>query len=230
VAQAAKVWRAEGRAAALGKAIAAKNLAASGLPDPKCHTGVISVFEEGKPQACCAGYCGECSDYPTCMTVRGQNSTNACCASQVVAMACPNAPANVCMKSCTESVPPCIMDDGMVFTTPDPSTRHAGRDCDEAVTDWRAKAASAVAPSGEGATAPTKKDGNENVLVEKADNGPGPGAGDDHWAAEAYQIMPDSESVSGVKDEASRQANYERVMAKPEAERREEYLKIVAEQ
>merc|ERR1712146_341431 len=83
----------------------------------------------GEQQVCCAGYCGECSDYATCMSVRGQNSTFACCKSQVLEMRCGNAPANVCLKSCTESVPPCIMEDGEVFTTPDPASRNAGEDC-----------------------------------------------------------------------------------------------------
>merc|ERR1712129_615680 len=63
------------RSEAVRKMIAARNLEAAGLPDPKCHTGVIAMKEEGKAQVCCAGYCGECSDYPTCMSVRGQNST-----------------------------------------------------------------------------------------------------------------------------------------------------------
>merc|ERR1719464_2491338 len=65
------------------KMAAARQLQAAGLPDPKCSSGVIALKEEGKPQVCCAGYCGECSDYPTCGSVRGQNSTNACCKPQV---------------------------------------------------------------------------------------------------------------------------------------------------
>merc|ERR1719384_2737275 len=129
------------RSEAVRKMIAARNLEAAGLPDPNCHTGVIAMKEKGKPQVCCAGYCGECSDYPTCMSVRGQNSTFACCKSQVYASRCGNAPANVCLRSCAEAVPPCIMEDGEVFTTPDPATRTAGSDCNQAVTDWRAKAA-----------------------------------------------------------------------------------------
>merc|ERR1719373_1177347 len=85
------------------------------LPDPQCHTGVISLKVEGKPQVCCAGYCGECSDYPTCSSVRGQNSTFACCAEEVYNIRCgAGAAANVCLKKCSEAVPPCIMDDGEV--------------------------------------------------------------------------------------------------------------------
>merc|ERR1719188_2141647 len=110
--------------------IAARGLEAAGLPDPHCKTGVLSIFTEGQSQACCAGYCGECTDYPTCKSVRGQDSENACCKSKVLEMKCGNAPANVCLKPCAESVPPCIMDDGQVFTTPDPSMRQAGQDRD----------------------------------------------------------------------------------------------------
>uniref|UniRef100_A0A7S4W563 Uncharacterized protein n=1 Tax=Alexandrium monilatum TaxID=311494 RepID=A0A7S4W563_9DINO len=129
---------------AVRKMIAAHSLEKAGLPDPKCATGVIGSKEVGKPQVCCAGYCGECSDYPTCASVRGQNSTNACCKTQVYEMRCGSAPANVCLKKCTESVPPCIMEEGEVFTTPDPAQRTAGGDCNKAVEDWRAKAAAAV--------------------------------------------------------------------------------------
>merc|ERR1740138_657219 len=64
----------------------------------------------GKRQSCCAGYCGACNDYKTCASVRGQDSENACCASKVYEMRCGNAPANICLKTCSESVPPCIMD------------------------------------------------------------------------------------------------------------------------
>merc|ERR1719437_242891 len=135
------------RADAVRKMGAARHLVAAGLPDPKCSAGVIAIKESGKPQVCCAGYCGECSDYPTCGSVRGQNSTNACCKSEVYNMRCGSAPANVCLKSCSEAVPPCIMEDGVVFTTPDPSARQAGSDCNEAVSDWQAQAAAAVAPS-----------------------------------------------------------------------------------
>eukprot|EP00421_Protoceratium_reticulatum_P006443 CAMPEP_0168371374 /NCGR_PEP_ID=MMETSP0228-20121227/7739_1 /TAXON_ID=133427 /ORGANISM="Protoceratium reticulatum, Strain CCCM 535 (=CCMP 1889)" /LENGTH=157 /DNA_ID=CAMNT_0008384261 /DNA_START=57 /DNA_END=526 /DNA_ORIENTATION=- len=131
------------RATTVRKMIAARNLFSAGLPDPKCDTGVIAVKVPGQPQVCCAGYCGECSDYPTCGHVRGQNSTNACCKSQVFAMRCGNSPANVCLKKCSESVPPCIMDGDVVFTTPSPSARTAGSDCNEAVQDWRLKAEAA---------------------------------------------------------------------------------------
>mmetsp|Transcript_16577 Transcript_16577/g.52174 ORF Transcript_16577/g.52174 Transcript_16577/m.52174 type:complete len:167 (+) Transcript_16577:92-592(+) len=123
---------------AVRKLVAARQRAAAGLPDPSCHTGVISLKTADKPQVCCAGYCGECSDYPTCESVRGQNSTEACCKSKVYAKRCGSAPANVCLKKCSESVPPCIMDEQERFTTPDPKTRTAGEDCHGAVKDWRA--------------------------------------------------------------------------------------------
>merc|ERR1719297_152357 len=126
--------------------VAARHLSMAGLPDPLCKTGVISLKEANKPQACCAGYCGECSDYPTCGSVRGQNSTFACCKTEVFNRRCGNSPANVCLKSCKESVPPCIMDEEETFTTPDPSTRTAGEDCNEAVADWRQRAKVAITP------------------------------------------------------------------------------------
>merc|ERR1719410_339367 len=123
------------------KAFSSRSLAAAGLPDPLCKTGVISLKTTGTPQSCCAGYCGECTDYETCKSVRGQDSENACCASKVYEMRCGNAAANVCLKSCSESVPPCIMDkDEIVIKEP---TRNAADNCTEAVKDWRVKAESA---------------------------------------------------------------------------------------
>merc|ERR1719379_339199 len=110
------------------KTFSARSLAAAGLPDPMCKTGVISLKTTGKPQSCCAGYCGECTDYETCKSVRGQASENACCASKVAEMACSNgAPANVCIKSCKESIPPCIMPKGEKFKMPEPTG--AEEDC-----------------------------------------------------------------------------------------------------
>jgi len=125
------------------KSISAKSLAASGVPDPLCKTGVISLVTANKPQSCCAGYCGECSDYATCKNVRGQDSENACCASKVYDMRCGKAAANVCLKKCSEAVPPCIMDkDEIVIKTPN---RNAADNCTKAVPDWRAKAENAIA-------------------------------------------------------------------------------------
>ena len=118
-------------------------MAAAALPDPMCKTGVISLPDgSAKPQSCCAGYCGECSDYKTCESVRGQKSKNACCRTAVYDMRCGKAAANVCLKKCSEAVPPCIMDkDEIVIKAP---TRNAADNCTKAVPDWRAKAANAV--------------------------------------------------------------------------------------
>jgi len=125
------------------KILAARSLSAAGLPDPHCKTGVIGLKVNGS-LACCAGYCGECSDYPTCASVRGQDSAKACCASQVLEMACDKgAPANVCLKSCEEAVPPCIMPKAEEFKFPE-TKRNAGDDCNVAVPDFMAKAKNAV--------------------------------------------------------------------------------------
>merc|ERR1740121_3203048 len=129
--------------ASLMKSISARSLAAAGVPDPLCKTGVISLKTTDKPQSCCAGYCGECTDYETCKSVRGQDSENACCATKVYEMRCGNAPANVCLKKCSEAVPPCIMDkDEIKIETP---KRNATDNCTKAVPDWRKKAENAIA-------------------------------------------------------------------------------------
>jgi len=125
------------------KDMLARNRESSALPDPQCHTGHISLPGEDTPLICCAGYCGECSDYPTCASVRGQDSKNACCKTDVYNMRCGEAPANVCLKSCSESVPPCIMDEKEEFVMPDP-VRKAGDDCDKAEDIWDKKADSAM--------------------------------------------------------------------------------------
>merc|ERR1719359_2375852 len=124
------------------KALSARSLAAAGLPDPSCSTGIVSLKEGKKPQSCCAGYCGECNDYPTCKEVRGQASENAWCASKVYEMRCGKAPANVCLKKCSQAVPPCIMDkDEIKIKMPD---RNAADNCTKAVPDWEKKAKAAI--------------------------------------------------------------------------------------
>merc|ERR1719201_3281667 len=124
------------------KSLSARSLAAASLPDPTCATGVISLKVGDKPQSCCAGYCGECTDYKTCESVRGQDSKYACCASAVYDMRCGKAPANVCLKKCSEAVPPCIMDkDEIKIETP---KRNAADNCTKAVPDWRKKAENAI--------------------------------------------------------------------------------------
>ena len=113
----------------------------AGLPDKMCKTGVLSV----DTTVCCASFCGECGDYPTCSSIRGQNSTTQCCKSQVAAQECgtEGVSANACLKKCSRSPPPCIMD--FEVTVPDPATMvTAGEDCGEARKDWRMRAAAIV--------------------------------------------------------------------------------------
>merc|ERR1719198_860935 len=142
VAVIALLLAAQVQGASVLKSLSARSLAATGAPDPLCKTGVISLKTEGKPQSCCAGYCGECTDYPTCEKVRGQNSKNACCASAVYDMRCGKAAANVCLKKCSEAVPPCIMDkDEIVIKDP---KRNAADNCTEAIADWRISAENAI--------------------------------------------------------------------------------------
>merc|ERR1719456_321578 len=52
------------------------------------------------------------------------------------------APANVCLKQCSESVPPCIMAAGETFEKPDVTS--AAEDCNEAVGEWMDKAEASV--------------------------------------------------------------------------------------
>merc|ERR1719487_2157874 len=135
-------WSSQVQCVSVLKSLSARSLAAAGVPDPLCKTGVISLKTGDTPQSCCAGYCGECTDYPTCEKVRGQNSKYACCASAVYERRCGNAPANVCLKKCSDAVPPCIMDKDEIKTeTP---KRNAADNCTKAVPDWRAKAENAI--------------------------------------------------------------------------------------
>ena len=70
----------------------------------------------GKPQACCPSYCGECPDYDTCKRVRGQNAEGACCPIKFLSLECggpEKTPLNVCLKKCSEAMPPCIMEEGV---------------------------------------------------------------------------------------------------------------------
>merc|ERR1719261_1642425 len=135
------------KAAMLQRSTLARSFAAAKKPDPTCKTGVISLpgAVADKPQACCPAYCGECSDYPTCDKVRGQDSKNACCLSKVLDLECggpAKPPANVCLKKCVDAVPPCIMEEGVTFEMP--SVTSAAEDCNEAVGEWMDKAESGV--------------------------------------------------------------------------------------
>merc|ERR1719163_1479741 len=107
------------------EAFLAKQNKTVGGSDPHCAAGVLSLPGNG-PQACCAGYCGECTDYPTCKSVRGQASENACCASSVLKLDCGG--------SEPEAMPPCIMAPGEEFSMPEQSS--AAEDCNEAVPQW----------------------------------------------------------------------------------------------
>jgi hypothetical protein len=134
-----KTERSDATSVDFSKKMARARLEKANLPDPVCRTGIIStpILSAGKKQACCPHYCKECDDYPTCKKVRGQDSKNACCASDVLKMACgKGAPANVCVKKCSESLPPCIMEDGKVWKLEPPEV-NAAEDCNEAITDWR---------------------------------------------------------------------------------------------
>lgn len=130
--------------ATLAKQLAARSLSAAGLPDPHCKSGILSLKVDGQPQSCCAGYCGACNDYETCKSVRGQASENACCASKVYEMRCGNAPANVCLKKCSESVPPCIMDTEVPETAPKIKKVNGVPDCNEVVPHARGMHTNAV--------------------------------------------------------------------------------------
>ena len=96
------------------------------------------------PQVCCPSYCGECTDYPDCGAVRGMDSTYRCCASKVLEHSCDHTrtPANICIKACKDSVPPCVMPAGEDFTMPEASS--AANDCGNAEADWMTSAQAGV--------------------------------------------------------------------------------------
>merc|ERR1719174_3182065 len=65
------------KAALLARTALVRSYSAAGRPDPECKTGVVSLPGTPKPdgpQVCCPAYCGECADYPTCASVKGQAS------------------------------------------------------------------------------------------------------------------------------------------------------------
>merc|ERR1719231_1574972 len=143
------------KTAMLQRSVLARSFAAAKKPDPTCKTGVISMpgAVSGKPQVCCPAYCGECSDYPPCASVKGQDSAKACCISQVLEMECgvTKTPANVCLKKCAEGVPPCIMAEGETFEMP--AVTSAAEDCNEAVGEYMDTVENAVKAAEGGAEA-----------------------------------------------------------------------------
>jgi len=151
----------------------ARSLAQAMKPDPTCKTGVVSLAGAvaDRPQACCPAYCGECSDYPECGSVRGQDSANACCLSKVLDLECggpAKPPANVCLKKCVDAVPPCIMEEGVAFEMP--AVTSAAEDCNEAVGEWMDKAESAV-KSGKGGAASWDSLETAGVIYQLGQNG-----------------------------------------------------------
>merc|ERR1719161_3005360 len=135
------------KAAMLQRSVLGRSLFLAKKPDPTCKTGVVSLAGAvaDRPQACCPAYCGECSDYTGCDSVRGQASESACCLSKVLDLECggpAKPPANVCLKKCEEAVPPCIMAEGETFEMP--GVTSAAEDCNEAVPEWMDKAETAV--------------------------------------------------------------------------------------
>lgn len=122
------------RVAMIQRSYKARAYAQAQLPDPTCKTGVVSLAGTGPdPQVCCPAYCGECSDYPTCKSAKGQDSENACCASSVFALSCEHSDttADKCLKSCTEKTPPCIMQAGETFEMP--AVTSAAEDCNNVI-------------------------------------------------------------------------------------------------
>eukprot|EP00746_Dinoflagellata_sp_MGD_P164403 gnl/MRDRNA2_/MRDRNA2_93012_c0_seq1.p1 gnl/MRDRNA2_/MRDRNA2_93012_c0~~gnl/MRDRNA2_/MRDRNA2_93012_c0_seq1.p1 ORF type:complete len:194 (-),score=59.57 gnl/MRDRNA2_/MRDRNA2_93012_c0_seq1:36-617(-) len=159
------------KASMLQRSMLAKSMQAAGKPDPTCKTGVMSLAGAvaDKPQACCPSYCGECSDYKDCDKVRGQDSKKACCLTTVLDLECggeKKPPANECYKSCAETNPPCIMEEGVDFEMPE--TTSAAEDCGEATSDWMDKAESAVKAAEGGGDQWTKlQDGGKISMAQK---------------------------------------------------------------
>mmetsp|Transcript_52576 Transcript_52576/g.139584 ORF Transcript_52576/g.139584 Transcript_52576/m.139584 type:complete len:176 (-) Transcript_52576:83-610(-) len=112
--------------------------------DPQCRTGLLS-FEKTDMQVCCPAYCKECTDYPTCKSVFGEDtkdSSQACCVSVVIQESCEVSSHKLgCIKSCENSLPPCTMKPGEEFVKPEEPT--AAADCGKAVDDWKAMAEAA---------------------------------------------------------------------------------------
>merc|ERR1719316_1473644 len=133
------------KAVMLQRSIKARSMEKAKLPDPECKTGVVSLATAASDnQACCPAYCGECSDYPDCSSVKGQDSEYRCCASKVLERSCEHTrtPANICIKGCADTTPPCVMAAGTTWEPP--AMTSAADDCNNAVNDWMTSARSAV--------------------------------------------------------------------------------------
>merc|ERR1719191_1570367 len=124
------------------KSMFARTLAAAGKGDPTCKSGIGGKYRE--TPVCCPAYCGECTDYPTCRSVKGQASGSACCATQVAKSSCASGKADAarCVPSCNDKGPPCILDKAVPFEAP--AMTSAAEDCNEAVPEWMDKAETSV--------------------------------------------------------------------------------------
>eukprot|EP00747_Dinoflagellata_sp_TGD_P162949 gnl/TRDRNA2_/TRDRNA2_181133_c0_seq1.p1 gnl/TRDRNA2_/TRDRNA2_181133_c0~~gnl/TRDRNA2_/TRDRNA2_181133_c0_seq1.p1 ORF type:complete len:617 (+),score=61.28 gnl/TRDRNA2_/TRDRNA2_181133_c0_seq1:119-1969(+) len=117
--------------------------------DPKCLSGILSA--PGKPQVCCPNFCGKCSDEPTCKRshrMLGEvNTESSCCTYKIRSLECgtgKEASASFCLKRCTMSSPPCIMDPEKRFTRTASSMRNAANDANEVVKQWRTTAQNTI--------------------------------------------------------------------------------------
>jgi len=116
--------------------------------DPMCKTGLMEASSEAT-RVCCPKFCSECTSYVSCSAAFEHDtdkSKNSCCVDTVTENSCDNAGANgltatstpPCVKKCSESLPPCLMED--VDFTFDPDQVSAADDCGNAVSEWEATA------------------------------------------------------------------------------------------
>ena len=123
--------------------------------DEFCKTGLMEATAE-TPRVCCPAFCSECSSYASCTAAFEHDtdkSKNACCADVVKEHSCDNSGENglthvsfpPCVKSCSESLPPCLMTDSdFVF---DPDQLSAAEDCGEVIYEWEQTAKTMMEPS-----------------------------------------------------------------------------------
>jgi len=129
--------------------------------DPECKLGHRSFTADPKSESvCCPAYCGECSDYASCSSVNGQESTNACCATKVLSLVCENnAEDPYCLKSCSVKSAPCSLGVVEDYKAPEPNT--ASEDCGEAVKEYKAACKATV--EGAGALKVEDHDGSGSI-------------------------------------------------------------------